>query len=125
MAEFSVSSMFSDHMVMQRGEVCWVNLDPIVGSEVGKRRPAVVLQNDLANATSPTVTVIPLSSNVQRVYPFQVRIPAGEGGLRDESKALCEQIRTVSRERIGERISVLAPGLLGEIREALDRHLWL
>jgi mRNA interferase MazF len=110
---------------MRRGEVRWVNLDPVVGSEVGKRRPAVVLQNELANATSPTVTVIPLSSNVQRVYPFQVRIPAGEGGLRDESKALCEQIRTVSRERIGERIGVLAPGLLGEIREALDRHLWL
>ena len=110
---------------MQRGEVCWVNLDPVVGSEVGKRRPAVVLQNDLANATSPTVTVIPLSSNVQRVYPFQVRIPAGEGGLRDESKALCEQIRTVSRERIGERIGALPAERLGEIRAALDRHLWL
>ena len=110
---------------MQRGEVCWVNLDPVVGSEVGKRRPAVVLQNDLANATSTTVTVIPLSSNAQRVYPFQVRIPTGEGGLRDESKALCEQIRTVSRERIGERIGALPPERLGEIRAALDRHLWL
>ena len=110
---------------MQRGEVYWVNLDPAVGSEVGKRRPAVVLQNDLANATSPTVTVIPLSSRVRKVYPFQVRIPAREGGLPSESKALCEQIRTVSRKRLRERLGALPAKRLQEIRAALDRHLWL
>lgn len=84
-----------------------VNLDPVLGSEVGKRRPAIVLQNELANRSSPTVTVIPVSSKVSRVYPFQVRLSAGEGGLPRESKALCEQIRTVSRQRIGERLGRL------------------
>lgn len=110
---------------MRRGDVYWVNLDPMVGSEVGKKRPAVVLQNDLANRTSPTVTVVPLSGSVERVYPFQVRIPAGEAGLMRESKALCEQIRTVSRQRLLERIGRLGAERLREIRTALDRHLWL
>lgn len=110
---------------MRRGDVYWVNLDPVVGSEVGKKRPAVILQNDLANRTSPTVTVVPLSGSVERVFPFQVRIPAGEAGLARESKALCEQIRTVSRQRLLERIGRLGVERLREIRTALDRHLWL
>jgi mRNA interferase MazF len=109
---------------MRRGEVYWVGLEPVVGSEVGRRRPAVVVQNDVANASSPTVTVVPLSSSVHRVYPFQVRIPAGEGGIPSESKALCEQIRTVSRERLRERLGSLPPDRLEEIRAALDRHIW-
>jgi mRNA interferase MazF len=73
---------------------------------------------------SPTVTVIPVSSKVGRVYPFQVRLAAGEGGLPRESKALCEQIRTVSRERIGKRLGKLPRERIQELRLALDRHLW-
>jgi mRNA interferase MazF len=110
--------------VIQRGDVVLVNLDPVVGSEVGKTRPAVVLQNDLANRSSPTVTVIPISSKVERVFPFQVQIPAGEGGLERDSKALCEQIRTLARGRLLERLGRLSPERLQEIRAALDRHLW-
>lgn len=68
--------------------------------------------------------VIPISSRVDRIYPFQVRLPAGEGGLLQESKALCEQIRTVSRERIGDRLGQLPGERLVELRTALDRHLW-
>jgi mRNA interferase MazF len=110
--------------VIERGAVVAVNLEPVVGSEMGKTRPAVVVQNDLANRSSPTVTVIPVSSKLGRVYPFQVRLPAGEGGLTQDSKALCEQIRTVSRKRIVERIGRLPDARLDEIRAALDRHLW-
>lgn len=110
--------------MIERGDVVWVNLDPVVGSEVGKRRPAIVLQNQLANRSSATVTVIPVSSKVGRVYPFQVHLAAGEGGLRQESKALCEQIRTVSAKRIGERLGRLGDERLSELRSALDRHLW-
>lgn len=110
---------------MRRGEIYRVALDPVIGSETGKTRPALILQNDLANRSSPTVTVIPISSQVGRVYPFQVRIPAGEGGLPRDSKALCEQIRTVSRQRLGQRLGELPPDRLRRIREALDRHLWL
>ena len=110
---------------MQRGDVYWVNLDPVIGSEVGKKRPAVVVQNEAANRTSATVTLIPLSTSLGRVYPFQVVIPAGEAGLTTDSKALCEQIRTVARERLVDRMGTLDATRLGEIRAALDRHLWL
>ena len=109
---------------MKRGEIYWVSLDPIIGSETGKTRPALVIQNDLANRSSPTVTVIPITSRFDRVYPFQVRIPAGEGGLAREGKALCEQVRTISRQRLGERIGELSAQRLREVRVALDRHLW-
>ena len=110
---------------MRRGEVYWVNLDPVVGSEVGKRRPAIVVQNEAANRSSATVTVIPLTSSTKRVYPFQVLVPAGEAGLPNASKALCEQVRTLSRKRLHEHIGTLSDDRLLEIRAALDRHLWL
>lgn len=101
-----------------------VNLDPVVGSEVGKRRPAIVLQNELANRTSSTITIIPLTSRVDRVFPFQVLIPAGEGGLDRPSKALCEQIRTVSRGRLVQLLGSLPETRVAELRTVLDRHLW-
>jgi mRNA interferase MazF len=110
---------------MRRGDVYWVNLDPVVGSEVGKSRPAVVVQNEAANRSSATVTVIPLTSSTGRVYPFQVLVPAGEAGLPHASKALCEQVRTLSRNRLTERIGSLPDQRLEQIREALDRHLWI
>jgi mRNA interferase MazF len=110
--------------VIRRGDVFLVNLDPIVGSEIGKTRPAVVVQNDLANRSSPTVTVIPISSTTERVFPFQIRIPAGEGGLSRESKALCEQVRTIARERLIQCLGQLSTERMKEIRAALDRHLW-
>lgn len=111
-------------MTLQRGDVFLVSLDPVVGSEVGKTRPAVVIQNDLANRSSQTVTIVPVSTSTERVFPFQVRIPAGEGGLTRNSKVLCEQIRTVSRQRLVQRLGQLSEERLREIRVALDRHLW-
>lgn len=108
----------------KRGDVVYVNLDPVVGAEIGKTRPAIVLQNELANRSSPTVTIIPLSTSVERVFPFQVLIPAGEGGLEHDSKALCEQIRTLSTKRLLHRLGSLPPDRMEQIRAALDRHLW-
>ncbi len=109
---------------MKRGDVYLVSLDPVVGSETGKTRPAIIVQNELANRTSPTVTVIPVTSRADRVFPFQVRIAAGEAGLERAGKALCEQIRTVSRQRLKRRLGRLLPERMHEIRTALDRHLW-
>ena len=110
--------------MIRRGDVYLVQFDPVVGSEAGKTRPAIVLQNDLANRSSPTVTLVPISSKADRVFPFQVRIPAGEGGLDRESKALCEQIRTVARARLLQFLGHLPAERLDEIRAALERHLW-
>ena len=115
---------------MRRGEVRLVDLDPAKGSEADKRRPAVIVSNDGANSTAErlrrgVLTVVPVTSRTERVYPFQVMLPAHETGLRLDSKAQAEQVRAVAVERIGERIGSLPPELLAALDEALRLHLAL
>src|SRR5262245_38003544 len=85
---------------LRRGEIRLVDFDPSLGSEANKRRPAVVVSNDGANTIASqlgrgVLTVVPVTSNVSRVYPFQVLLPASEVGLDRESKAQAEQIRSI------------------------------
>src|SRR5437870_2745092 len=94
---------------MRRGEIRIVELGPSRGSEASKRRPAVIVSNDGANATATrlgrgVVTVIPIASNIRRVYPFQVLLPAEATGLEQDSKAQAEQIRSVAVERVGQQV---------------------
>lgn len=115
---------------MRRGEIVTVNLDPARGSEASKIRPAVVVSNDAANATATrlgrgVVTVVPVTSNTARIYPFQVLLPAGQTGLPRDSKAQAEQVRSVAVERVGERIGRLPPSLIMELDQALRVHLGL
>ena len=115
---------------MLRSEIRLVNLDPVVGVEAGKRRPAIIVSNDGANATAArlgrgVVTVVPVTSNVTRVYPFQVRLPAKATGLRSESKAQGEQVRSVAIQRIGPRVGTVPAELMEAIDEALRLHLGL
>lgn len=107
-----------------------VDLDPARGSEANKRRPAVIVSNDGANTTAAhlnrgVITVVPVTSNVSRVYPFQVLLPARECGLPSDSKAQAEQVRTVAIERIGRRVGQLTAPRLAELDEALRLHLAL
>ncbi|MCA1839574.1 MAG: type II toxin-antitoxin system PemK/MazF family toxin [Actinomycetota bacterium] len=113
---------------MLRGEIRWVNLDPVIGSEASKRRPAVIVSNDGANATAAqlkrgVVTVVPLTSNVRQIYPFQVLLPAKECRLKSDSKAQAEQIRSVSVERIGDRLGTVPSDLMRNLDSALRLHL--
>ena len=115
---------------MRRGDVVWVDLDAVRGTESNKRRPAVIVSNEGANATAMrlgrgVVTVVPLTTNVARVYPFQVLLAAERCGLPHESKAQAEQIRSVSVERLGEVIGRLPPDLIEEVDEAIRLHLAL
>jgi len=115
---------------MHRGEVRLVDLDPVRGSEATERRPAVVVSNDRANATVErlgrgVVTVVPLSSNTTRVFPFQVLVPAGRPGLRVDSKAQAEQVRSVAVERLGPALGRVPAPVMAEIDEALRLHLEL
>lgn len=115
---------------MRRGEVCLVDLEPVRGAEADKRRPAVIVSNDGANSTAQrlghgVITVIPVTSNVTRVYPFQVLLAASETGLRVDSKAQAEQVRSIAVERIGNRVGVLTPRLIAAVDEALRLHLAL
>ncbi len=107
-----------------------MDLDPVRGTEANKRRPAVVVSNDGANTTAErlgrgVVTIVPVTSNVDRVHPFQVLLDAGSTGLAHDSKAQAEQVRSVSVERMGERVGSLTPELLGALDEALRLHLVL
>jgi len=115
---------------MRRGEIVNVSLDPVRGSEAGKTRPAVVVSNDAANATATrlgrgVITVVPVTSNTARIYPFQVMLPAGQTGLRQDSKAQAEQVRSVAVERVGERVGRLTAALIAELDRALRIHLSL
>lgn len=111
---------------MRRGELWFANLSPAVGSETAKRRPVLVVSNDAANRASSTVTVLPVTSNVARVYPFEVSLEKGLGGLSKASKAQAQQIRTIARERIsGRRIGVLPNDAMRRVDAALRLHLAL
>jgi mRNA interferase MazF len=115
---------------VRRGEIWTVNLDPTQGSEANKRRPAVVVSNDAANATAArlgrgVVTVVPVTSNVERVHPFQVLLPGALTGLPRESKAQAEQVRSVAVQRIVAQVGELPAPLVAELDQALRIHLGL
>lgn len=114
--------------MIRRGDIHSIDLDPARGSEANKRRPAVVVSNDAANSTASrlgrgVITVVPVTSNVQRVYPFQVLLPAAATGLDRDSKAQAEQIRSVSVERVGIRLGVVPNLTMLDIDEAIRLHL--
>jgi mRNA interferase MazF len=115
---------------MRRGEIRIVDLDPARGSEAKKRRPAVIVSNDGANATATrlgrgVVTVVPVTSNIARVYPFQVLLKANATKLKVDSKAQAEQIRSISVRRIGTRVGTVPPEVMAQVDEALRLHLAL
>jgi mRNA interferase MazF len=98
------------------------------GAEAAHRRPAVLVSNDGANRTAArlgrgVVTVIPISSNLVRVYPFQVELPAGVCGLPRDGKAQAEQVRAVAVERLDARIGRVPPRLMSRLGDALRLHL--
>ena len=115
---------------MLRGEIRLTDFDPVQGAGAGKRRPAVLVSNDRANATAArlgrgVLTVVPIMSNTTRVFPFQVLLSADETGLRVDSKAKCEQIRSVSVHRIGVIIGRVPPRVMERLDDALRTHLQL
>jgi mRNA interferase MazF len=115
---------------MRRGEIRVVNLDPARGAEANKRRPAVIVSNDGANSTATrlgrgVMTIVPITSNIRRVYPFQVLLPAADTGLQQDSKAQAEQVRSVAVERIGEQVGQVPAPIMLDLDEALRLHLAL
>lgn len=115
---------------MLRGEIRLIDLEPTRGSEANKRRPAVVVSNDRANATAErlargVVTVVPITGNTARVFPFQTLLPSDATGIRVDSKAQAEQVRSVSIERIGPVLGRVPPNLMTKLDDALRIHLQL
>lgn len=115
---------------MRRGEVYLVDLEPVRGSEANKARPAVIVSNDAANRAVErsgrgVVTVVPITSNIDRIFPFQVFLAAGECGLTVDSKAQAEQVRAVAPTRLSRRLGALPAVTLGRLDGALRIHLSL
>lgn len=117
-------------LLVRRGEIRLVDLEPVRGSAANKRRPAIIVSNDGANGSANrtqrgVITIVPITSNTDRVYPFQVFLPASESGLDRDSKAQAEQVRSLSVTRMGELVGALSPTLLASLNEALRLHLAL
>ena len=115
---------------MLRGEIRLTDLDPARPSEANKRRPAVIVSNDRANASAArlgrgVVTIVPVTSNVDRVFTFQVLLPADDTGLQVDSKAQGEQIRSVSVDRLGHVIGRVPAHQMAHLDDALRIHLQL
>lgn len=113
---------------MLRGEILLVDLDPVRGNEANKRRPAVLVSNDRANTIAQrlgrgVVTVVPVTSNVERIFPFQVLLPADKTGLRVNAKAQAEQVRSVAVERVGPAVGRVPAPFMTAVDEALRLHL--
>lgn len=113
---------------MRRGEIRLTDLDPARDSETDKRRPAIVVSNDRANDAAArlargVVTVVPVTSNLTRIFPFQVRLEAELSGLRVDCKAQAEQVRSVAVERLGPVLGRLPVSVMDQVDDALRLHL--
>ncbi len=115
---------------MRRGEIRVVGLDPVIGAESARTRPAVIVSNDGANTIAAllgrgVVTVVPVTSNTGVVHPFQVMLEAASTGLGLDSKAQAEQIRSVDVKRIGSLTGMVPLDLMAQIDDAMRLHLGL
>jgi len=115
---------------MRRGDIYLIDLDPVRGSEANKARPAVIVSNDAANQSVArhgrgVLTVVPITSNTARIFPFQVLLEAASCGLERVSKAQAEQVRAVAVERFRHRIGTVTDAQLSRLDAALRLHLAL
>jgi mRNA interferase MazF len=113
-------------MIIKRGDIILVDLEPVKGSEQGKIRPCLVIQNDIGNEKSPTTIIAAITSKIQREYPFTATITKEESNLKKDSIVLCNQIRSIStKERTISRIGKLNSKAMERVNEALKISLGL
>jgi mRNA interferase MazF len=107
----------------KRGQIWFVSLDPVVGHEIEKKRPALIISNDRNNQFAETVTVLPITSKTEKIYPFEVFLPKEETNLPEDSKVKCNQIHTLDKKRLVNFVGTLSSEKLKEIEKALRIHL--
>ncbi len=107
-------------MVVKRGDIFYADLSPVIGSEQGGTRPVLVVQNDIGNKFSPTVIIAAITSQINKAkMPTHIEISANDFGLAKDSVILLEQIRTIDKRRLKEKIGRLNDELLTKVDEAL------
>lgn len=107
--------------LVKRKEVWWVDFNPSVGGEIQKTRPAVIISNDFANTFSNRIQVIPLTSNTGKCYPCEAHILVNE----KTSKAMADQIMTISKHRLKSKITVISDSDMKSIEQAIKIQLYL
>ena len=107
-------------MVVKRGDIFYADLSPVVGSEQGGVRPVLVVQNDVGNRFSPTVIIAAITSQINKAkMPTHIEITAEEYGLSKDSVILLEQIRTIDKKRLREKVAHLDKKLMQDVNDAL------
>lgn len=118
--------MANTEIVVRRGDIFFADLSPVVGSEQGGIRPVLILQNDIGNRYSPTTIVCAVTSQVFKArLPIHVEVKAEESNLDRDSVILLEQIRTIDKRRLKERIAHLGPEIMARVNTALSISLGL
>lgn len=112
-------------MDLNRGDIYLINLDPVKGSEQGKTRPCLIIQNDIGNKYSPTTIISSLTSKGDESYPFLVKVDKGVANLPKESYIQLNQIRTISKEKIISKIGSLPKDIMKNVNFALKKSLAL
>lgn len=113
-------------MSIKRGEIYYADLSPVVGSEQGGTRPVLIIQNDIGNQYSPTTIVAAITSQVTKAkLPTHVELECEHCGLEKDSVVLTEQVRTIDKRRIKEKVSTLGEDVMQKIDHALEISLGL
>lgn len=113
-------------MIVKRGDIFYADLSPVIGSEQGGVRPVIVVQNDIGNKYSPTVIVSAITSQINKAkLPTHIEISAEEYGLPKDSVVLLEQIRTVDKKRLREKIGHFDDEMMERVNECLKISLGL
>ncbi len=106
--------------MIKRGEIYFADLNPVVGSEQGGIRPVLIIQNDIGNRHSPTVIVLAITSRIEKAkLPTHVEVSAGASGLKRDSVILGEQVRTLEKKRLRERLGQLPDALMAQVDDAM------
>ena len=107
----------------KKGEIYLVNFDPTVGHEVKKKRPALILSNNIHNQCSPLITVAPLSSKTNKVYPFEIYIPKTMANLQENSKIMIIQLRSIDKKRLINKIGNIEDNkIINKINKVISEH---
>lgn len=113
-------------MSIKRGDIFYVNLNPVKGSEQAGRRPVLVIQNNIGNEHAPTVIVAPLTTkSFSKEYPVNVRVRKGTAGLKEDSTVLLSQIRTIDKARLEKKTGALPADAIEKVDDAIKVSLGL
>ncbi|AEE90683.1 endoribonuclease toxin [Tepidanaerobacter acetatoxydans Re1] len=115
-----------NNVLVRRGDIFYADLNPVVGSEQGGIRPVLVVQNDVGNKYSPTVIIAAITSQIDKAkLPTHVELQSKDYGLEKDSVILLEQLRTIDKRRLKEKITILDQDIMKKVDEALKVSLGL